>query len=316
MTNKNIEYFLAVARELNISKAANSLFISQQALSNTIRRMETDYGVALFDRNPALSLTQAGEYMVYYCQQVMLLDKWLQKNLNDISHNVQQTINLGISSIRSPFFLPEILNRCKEELPNVMIRQNNCIIYTYEELLNHGAIDFYLGTVPSIEKKSDNQEIILLGQEELYCVFHEDLLKEHYPDNWEQILSSLNQNFEIQLLDKLPFILLDNKTFLTNLIQQYLLNHNFSPFIILESENLPFIYNLCQEGYGAAIVSSLVMNPYGQKQNKVSDKFHAYKLSSPDMNLPIILAYETQKPLLKHEEIFVDIIKSIFLHES
>ena len=46
-----LKYFEIVAKTLNISKAAEQLFISQSSLSQTIKRLETEVGYPLFDRN-------------------------------------------------------------------------------------------------------------------------------------------------------------------------------------------------------------------------------------------------------------------------
>ena len=60
MNFQNMEYFLAVAKEGNITRAAQKLRISQQALSNTISRMEAELKCQLFDRKQGLTLTYAG----------------------------------------------------------------------------------------------------------------------------------------------------------------------------------------------------------------------------------------------------------------
>ena len=57
----NLHYFLVTAEEMSITRAAKRLFISQQALSAHISNLEKEYGVQLFDRSPAFSLTYAGK---------------------------------------------------------------------------------------------------------------------------------------------------------------------------------------------------------------------------------------------------------------
>lgn len=56
----HLKYFLLVAEELNITRAAERLYISQQSLSNHISNMEKELDVKLFTRSPKLSLTYAG----------------------------------------------------------------------------------------------------------------------------------------------------------------------------------------------------------------------------------------------------------------
>ncbi len=64
MNFQNIEYFLAVVEYRNFTKAAQSLYISQQSLSENIRRLEEEIGTPLLYRCRSLSLTPAGEFLV------------------------------------------------------------------------------------------------------------------------------------------------------------------------------------------------------------------------------------------------------------
>ena len=57
--------FLTVVEEMNFSRAANRLYITQQSLSGHIKRLEEHYHVRLFQRRPRLSLTPEGEAMVF-----------------------------------------------------------------------------------------------------------------------------------------------------------------------------------------------------------------------------------------------------------
>ena len=54
MSLLGFEYFAVAAREENISRAAEKLFVSQQSLSAHIKRLEEQYGVQLFERKPSL----------------------------------------------------------------------------------------------------------------------------------------------------------------------------------------------------------------------------------------------------------------------
>ena len=57
----NIKYFIAIAEEESISAAARKLFVSQQSLSEHLKKLENQIGVPLFNRETPLSLTVAGE---------------------------------------------------------------------------------------------------------------------------------------------------------------------------------------------------------------------------------------------------------------
>jgi DNA-binding transcriptional LysR family regulator len=60
MQTRQIDYFLALCEELNFSRAAKRCGISQPSLTNAIMALEAMFGGPLFDRKPAVRLTQRG----------------------------------------------------------------------------------------------------------------------------------------------------------------------------------------------------------------------------------------------------------------
>ena len=71
MNFQHLKYFLMVAEELNITRAAERLYISQQSLSNHIGNLERELDVKLFTRSPKLSLTYAGGLLVDTASQIL-----------------------------------------------------------------------------------------------------------------------------------------------------------------------------------------------------------------------------------------------------
>ena len=75
MKRMQLEYFVRIVEEKSFTKAAEKLFISQPALSKSIRALEAELGVTLFKRDPReLSLTSEGENV--YCYAVDILNYW------------------------------------------------------------------------------------------------------------------------------------------------------------------------------------------------------------------------------------------------
>ena len=57
----SLDYFIAIAKHNNITKAANELYVSQQTLSIYLKKLEEYYQIQLFERYPKMCLTPAGE---------------------------------------------------------------------------------------------------------------------------------------------------------------------------------------------------------------------------------------------------------------
>lgn len=77
-----LRYFLAVCEEKNISKAANSLHISQPSLSRQLKNLEEELGVTLFYRgHQEITLTQEGYYLQEHAEEIISLTNKTQQNL-------------------------------------------------------------------------------------------------------------------------------------------------------------------------------------------------------------------------------------------
>ena len=93
--NISLEYFLAVAEEESISRAAERVMVSQQDMSNHIRRLEKQYGL-LLERRPRFALTPAGEAVLATYRQVRLLEESLEARLRDLKEDTEGPIRLGM----------------------------------------------------------------------------------------------------------------------------------------------------------------------------------------------------------------------------
>lgn len=66
-----IKYFRIIAETENISKATQQLFIAQPSLSQTLKRLEDELGVPLFDRKgKKITLNKAGRIFLKYCDEI------------------------------------------------------------------------------------------------------------------------------------------------------------------------------------------------------------------------------------------------------
>ena len=84
MNLKTCQYFIALAEEMNFTKASEALHITQQSLSGSIKRLEEEYGIELFQRKPFLKLTPAGETMLFYAKQIERNESQMMASLADV----------------------------------------------------------------------------------------------------------------------------------------------------------------------------------------------------------------------------------------
>ncbi len=100
MNFQNLEYFLAVAEEMNVTRAAKRLHISEQALSRQIGKLEQELGARLFERNPRFTLSPAGKRLKAAAEQIGNIYRQLHLELDDLKNNNTGELRIGVSYTR------------------------------------------------------------------------------------------------------------------------------------------------------------------------------------------------------------------------
>jgi len=99
MNLKQLQYFLAVAEEGQMTAAAKRLHVAQPPLSYQIKQLETELGVTLFKRLPqGVTVTPAGQLLVGYAQQLTQLSATAANKVRALATGVTGTLNLGLIS--------------------------------------------------------------------------------------------------------------------------------------------------------------------------------------------------------------------------
>ena len=147
---QNQKIFLLVAETLSISKAAKRAFVTQQCVSDHIKRMEEEYGTKLFHRNPYMHLTPAGEVVFNSLNNIEMIEKNLMKSISDFSNERKGSFSVGMSTTRSKLLIPLLLKRYHELFPNVEISFFSGDTKILEKNLLHNKLDIFLGINTSL----------------------------------------------------------------------------------------------------------------------------------------------------------------------
>ena len=145
MEMKELAYFIAIAEERSISKAAERLFMAQSSLSQFLRILENNVGSKLFVRTSrGVRLTQEGELMLQYAYKTLSEYRSVQNEIKDMKQLKSGRVIMGISSFRGSYLLPPVLNAFRLEHPDVkveIVEQNSMAL---EQMILAGEIDIAL----------------------------------------------------------------------------------------------------------------------------------------------------------------------------
>ncbi|KRL89110.1 LysR family transcriptional regulator [Lactobacillus kalixensis] len=145
-----LNYFLATAQELNMTKAAEKLLVSQPALSRQIADLEDELGVKLFIRKPRqLILTPEGRYLQEQAKEILTLSEKTKRNLQSttvISGDLTIAAGESIGMQRVINIISDII----QDYPMVKIHILSGDYTFAEKRLNTGTVDFavIIGSLP------------------------------------------------------------------------------------------------------------------------------------------------------------------------
>lgn len=165
MTFRHLQIFITVCDKLNMTAAAESLFLSQPAVSQAISELEKHFGVRLFERlSKKLYLTKAGNSLLYYARYIIQMNSQAEKEMRLI--NKRNFIRIGASVTIGAYILPKLILKFKElnsENTVEVIEDNTAKI---EELILRDQLDLALvegeTTSPDLIRKSFMEDELVL----------------------------------------------------------------------------------------------------------------------------------------------------------
>ncbi|MFA5973533.1 MAG: LysR substrate-binding domain-containing protein [Lentimicrobiaceae bacterium] len=137
--------FLAVAENLSFSKAAEELFISQPAVTNHIKELESKLNVTLFERKGnKIYLTDAGKLAYNHLKPIRQLYRELEFDLERLNDAFKGTLRIGASSTISQYLIPKVIAAFYKRYPKIELFLLNGNSFEMEQKLLENEIDMAL----------------------------------------------------------------------------------------------------------------------------------------------------------------------------
>jgi DNA-binding transcriptional LysR family regulator len=122
MADRRLQVFHTVARLLSFTKAAESLHMTQPAVTFQVRQLEEYFNTRLFDRtHNRISLTDAGERVYEYAAQIFDLYAKMENAVRDMTGEISGVLIIGASTTIAEYMLPSLLGDFKKMYPDVNV---------------------------------------------------------------------------------------------------------------------------------------------------------------------------------------------------
>lgn len=247
-----LHYFLAIARKETISKAAESLHITQPTLSRQMKGLEEQLGKQLFIRgNRKINLTEEGILLRQRAEEIISL---VEKTESEIMHSdttISGDIYIGSGETEGMRILAKVIDTCHKEYPKIKFHLYSGNSQDVVEKIENGLIDFGVLIEPADISKYD---FIKIPVKDKWGV----LMRKDSP------IASL-KSITADTLKKLPLIC-SSQEIVKNEISGWL-NDDYNKLNIVATYNL--IYNaslLVEEGSGYALGLDKLINTSGNSK--------------------------------------------------
>lgn len=250
---QSFKIFLLTAEEMSISRAAKRAYVTQQCVSDHIKRLEEEYDIALFERKPNLRLTEAGETMLKALRSVHILESNMERNIHEIADGRKGSFTVGMSTSRAQIILPLMLKNYYEHFPEVEISfyVNDTVIL--EEKLLDGTIDLFLGANASLNLVFHTMPLAI---DQMYLIISESLFQQHFGS---KEMKEFEQGADLSRFTQVPFSLYYETGAVNLMVQQHLKDYGIhlinTPYHISDCDTHIF---LCASGLCAAMIPEML----------------------------------------------------------
>lgn len=237
----------AIAAEGSFKRAADSLYVSQPAVSLQVQNLERQLDVPLFDRGGRRAqLTEAGHLLLSYGDRILSLCEETCRAIEDLQNLQGGTLIVGASQTTGTYLLPRMIGIFRQRYPDVAVQLHVHSTRRTAWSVANGQIDLAIigGEVPP--ELQESLEIVPYAEDELALIL--------------PVLHPFARQGIVQKDDlyKLQFITLDSQSTIRKVIDQVLTRCGIETRrlkIEMELNSIEAIKNAVQAGLGAAFVS-------------------------------------------------------------
>lgn len=288
MELRTLKYFAAVAEELNITKAAAILNISQPPLSVQIKKLEEELDTQLFKRGKrSLQLTDSGQLLYQRAKEMIRLSEQAEAEIRSMNSGITGTISLGLVAGIAPSMAAEWISEFTAEYPKVKFTILDGNSDELTEKMRSGIISLAVMTAP--------YDQILLNSFRVAKSKMAAVISSAHP-----LAQNPGKPVSIDELVGEPLIVQSRKA-TEHMINKWFQAINSEPEIICHTDSYPNAVSLAEKNVGISIFP----------QNFIihDDKVVVRPIKSAASTVEYLFCWRKGHPLPPAEERFIDFVK-------
>ena len=237
--------FEAVVEHRSFTRAAESLYLTQPAITRQIAALEHSLKTRLFERMGRLvQLTPSGEKLHLYALEILRLSNEAEQVVGDVETGKSGRLAVGANSTTAAYFLPQRLRRFRESYPGVELSVHTGASSKVAEMALSGLVD--VGIVTGYKEQSGVVAIPLTEFETGVVVYPEHELATR--KNGEK------EGIRAEELSGYPLILMESGANLRTYVDRLLLSVGVEPRVTMELDNVEAIKKMIEARHGISLL--------------------------------------------------------------
>ena len=301
---QELEYIYAIHKAGSFSKAAENLYITQPALSMSVKKIESSIGMALFDRSTRpLQLTDAGRIYVASIEKMLALEDDMKAQVRDLDELRTGSLCIGGSHYINAYILPEAMAKFSAEFPGISLELVEASSALLADMLDERLIDLTFSCRDDLIARFEHypafrDNVLLATAESLPCALNADdvLAGRHLEPECPAISA--------EDMSRLEYVLLSEGNNLHDRALQIFAEAGITPRVKLEISQLATSYHLARANFGAAFVSDKMIRE-GEKELRF------YKVDSPAASREFYAVMPRREYTSKVVRAFIDVFSGL-----
>ncbi|MBN8949619.1 MULTISPECIES: LysR family transcriptional regulator [unclassified Rhizobium] len=258
-TLRQLQYFVAVAEQGSVTRAAQNLSISQSSVTEALKELESDLGVELFERHPrGLTITHNGHQFLRHATKILATVSDARTSFSGKQNESGGTLNIGVTSLVAGYVLSDLLARYRRACPGVEVSAIEDNGGYLEHLLVGGELDVAVMVISNLRDRMALQaEILETSPYRLWLPMGHPLVS-------ADIISVADISREPLIMLTIDEIEENTGKLLTAL--------GARPHVAFRTRSVEAVRSLVATGAGVALLPDLVYRPWSLEGDRIESR--------------------------------------------